>query len=165
MSKTATYSLIASNTLGTAVSTVTFSSIPATFTDLVLVCQLTSTGTTYSSVRFNGDTATNYSLTDLYGGGGSGLTSSRQSNQSQGGNGNSSANGSVLTVHINDYANTNTYKTFLGRNSNISNSLVMATSLWRSTAAINSITLITSTADNWSIGCTFKLYGIQAGNA
>jgi len=165
MARSATYSLIASNTLGTAVSTVTLSSIPATFTDLILVCQLTSSGTTYSSIRFNGDTASNYSLTDGYAGNGSGITSSRQTNQSQSGAGASAGIGSVMHYQINDYSNATNYKTVIMRNANVTNNNVMSVGLWRNTAAINSITLITSTADNWSIGSTFKLYGIQAGNA
>lgn len=165
MSKTATYSLITSTTLTSTSASVTLNSIPATFTDLILVCNLFSSGTTYSSIRFNGDTATNYSLTDLYGDGGGGVTSSRQANQSQGGAGPSMGSGSVFHYNINDYANTTTYKTALIRNANPSNGNFLSASLWRSTAAINSITLITSTGDSWSVGSTFKLYGIQAGNA
>jgi hypothetical protein len=164
MAKTATYSLIASNTLGSANSTITFSSIPATFTDLVLVCNLFSSGTTYSNIRFNGDTGTNYSLTDFYGDGGGGITSSRQSNVSQGGSGPTMGSGNVLIYNILDYSNSNTYKNMLGRNSNPSNGVFSSVSMWRSTAAINSITLFTG-VDNWSVGSTFKLYGIKAGNA
>jgi hypothetical protein len=164
MSKTATYSLIASNTLGSAATTTTFSSIPATFTDLVMVATLSSSGTTYSGIRFNGDTASNYSLTDLYGTGSSAI-SSRQSNITGGGSGDTSGTGTVLIYQINDYANTTTYKTTISRNGSASTNVVASTCLWRNTAAINSITIYTVTADNWAIGSTFKLYGIQAGNA
>lgn len=165
MSKTATYSLIASNTLSTANSTITFSSIPATFTDLVLVCNLFSSGTTYSGIRFNGDTGSNYSLTDFYGDGGGGITSSRQTNISGGGSGPTMGSGNVLIYNILNYSNSNTYKNMLGRNANPGNGNFASVNAWRSTAAINSLTLYTGTGDNWSTGSTFKLYGIQAGNA
>ena len=163
MAKTATYSLIASNTLGSTASTITFSSIPATFTDLVMVANLSASAVTYSGIRFNGDTATNYSLTDIYGTG-SGAISSRQSNITGGGSGDTSGTGTVLIYQINDYANTTTYKTTISRNGSPSTNVVASTCLWRSTAAINSVTIYTGTANSWNAGSTFKLYGIQAGS-
>jgi len=67
--KTGTYTLIASNTLGSGTATVTFSSIPGTYTDLILVCGLPATGTANNSdgLRFqlNSDTGSNYSATWL----------------------------------------------------------------------------------------------------
>ena len=68
---TATYDPIATTTLGSAASTITFSSIPNTFTDLRLVLfgvTLNATGT-YNQIRFNNDTGTNYSWTQLLGNG------------------------------------------------------------------------------------------------
>ena len=165
MSKTATYSLIASTTLTSTSASVTLNSIPATFTDLILVCNLFSAGTTYSSIRFNGDSGSNYSLTDLYGDGGGGVATSRQSNVANGGAGPSYGSGQVLQYDINEYANTAVQKTAIGRNANPNAGNFASVTWWRSTAAINSITLITGTGDSWSVGSTFKLYGIQAGNA
>lgn len=163
MAKTATYSLINSTTLGSANTTITFSSIPATFTDLVIVCSLSASAATYSGIRFNGDTASNYSLTDMYGTGSSAI-SSRQSNITGGGSGDTSGTGTVLIYQINDYSNATTYKTVIGRNGSPSTNVVASVSLWRSTAAVNSITLYTVSANNWLAGSTFKLYGIQAGS-
>ena len=157
-----TYEPIQTTTLASAASTVTLSSIPATYTDLILVCNLFSSGTTYSSIRFNGDTASNYSLLDVYGDGGGGTTSSKQTNGTSGGAGPSMGDGCTLRYQINNYANTTTYKVALGRNSNPDQINVMSVNTWRNTNAITSITLITSTADNWSIGSTLTLYGIKA---
>ena len=75
-----TYTPIASQTLGSAAASVTFSSIPQGYTDLVIVgnCGISNTGTTLS-LRFNGDTGTNYSETTISGNG-STAVSSRASN-------------------------------------------------------------------------------------
>ncbi|NBQ97859.1 MAG: hypothetical protein EBU12_06490, partial [Microbacteriaceae bacterium] len=57
-----TYSQIASTTLGSAASSVTFSSIAATYTDLVIVVQAAVTaGSIALRMQFNSDTGTNYS--------------------------------------------------------------------------------------------------------
>ena len=59
-----TYEPIATTTLGSAASSITFSSIPATYTDLRLVLVHTpSASTGNAQMQFNSDTATNYSYT------------------------------------------------------------------------------------------------------
>ncbi len=60
-----------------------------------------------------------------------------------------------------NYSNTTTYKTVLSRCSNPTGGTLAVAGLWRSTAAITSITL-TPTAGNWLSGSTFTLYGIKA---
>jgi len=156
-----TYEPIATTTLASTAATYTFSSIPATYTDLVMVATLSSSGTTYSGIRFNGDTASNYSLTDIYGTG-TGAVSSRQANITGGGSGDTSGTGTVLIYQINNYSNTTTYKTTISRNGSPSTNAVASACLWRSTAAINSVTIYTGTADSWAVGSTFTLYGIKA---
>ena len=74
-----TYEPIATTTLGTSASSVTFSTIPGTYTDLVLVVAGTSAATNGNEMQFNGDTGNNYSFTLLYGTG-SAAVSSRNSN-------------------------------------------------------------------------------------
>lgn len=174
MAKTATYSLIGSTTLSTTAATIDFNSIPATFTDLVLVSSaLTSTEGRDFRMRFNSDTGTNYSYTYL--GGYTSVTSGRTTNLAylMSGNfiGTSSAYPVTVITNIQDYANTTTYKTSLTRhnqsqaNVNSTYTEVMAqVNLWRSTAAINTITLSLN-ASTFAAGSVFKLYGIQAGNA
>lgn len=172
--KTGTYTLIASNTLGSGTATVTFSSIPGTYTDLILVCSLPASASSNNSdgLRFqlNSDTGSNYSATWLTN---SGTTpvSSRESSTTRGRFGNvSQTTNDVGTAigHFLDYANTNTNKTVLGRsgnlNSNGDSNVFTAVSLWRSTAAITSIALSQSSNANFVTGSTFKLYGIEAGN-
>jgi hypothetical protein len=65
------------------------------------------------------------------------------------------------TLHINEYKNTNVWKSCLSRNSS-SAETVFGCSTWSSTAAINSIQIFTNFADTYSIGSVFTLYGITA---
>ena len=174
MAKTATYSLIASTTVGTATATVDFTSIPATFTDLVLVGSPTTTLDGRDlRIRFNSDTGTNYSYT--YISGYTSATSGRNTNLGyiQIGNfiGTSNVYPALYITHIQDYANTTTYKTSLTRHNqsqaNVNSTyteVIAQANLWRSTAAISSIN-ISLNASTYVTGSTFRLYGIQAGNA
>jgi len=156
-----TYEAIATQTLGSAAASVTFSSIPSTYTDLVLVTGAIGTGDLQINGRVNSDTGTNYSTTYLAGNGTSAV-SARQSSASSFGTDyyfSVTTNGNVTILQFMNYANTTTNKTILSR-SNAADKGVMATvSLWRNTAAINSITLLAS-ANNFNIGSTFSLYGV-----
>ena len=67
-----TYTPIATQTLGSSAASVTFSSIPGTYTDLMLISFAqgqASGGDNRLVLQFNGDTATNYSSTYLIGNG------------------------------------------------------------------------------------------------
>lgn len=165
MSKTATYALIASAT-PTGTTTVTFSSIPGTYTDLVLVLNTLSASGGNTHMRFNGDSSSLYSETRMFGNGTS-ATSSRDQNTSLHYIAEANANSTTPStgiVHIMDYANTTTFKSSVGRGGNPSNQLNAKAYLYRSTNAITSIVVTQDTA-NYTAGTTIKLYGIQAGNA
>lgn len=169
--KTGTYTLIASTTLSATSNTITFSSIPATYTDLVLVAQYSRSGGTGQScyVRVNGDSGNNYSFTHLSGNGTS-ASSGRVSNTNLAAwgpwvaNTSTTQNGEVGIMHIMDYANTTTYKTLLYRSGAADKATESGVNLWRSTAAINSITVNIDSPAVFQSGNTFKLYGIEAGN-
>lgn len=166
---TVTYDPIATQTLGSAAATVTFSSIPSTFTDLVLVVSGRSTngsGDDSMYMRFNGDSGTNYSWTRILGNG-SAASSFRLSNQTVGTidgiSGGSTASGtfSATIANFQNYSNTTTNKTILGR-SNVAGSYTVANvNLYRSTSAISSMVLSLATG-NFATGSTFTLYGIKA---
>jgi hypothetical protein len=160
---TATYEPIEAKTLGTATASVTFSSIPATYTDLVLVSHGTESANQYVAIRFNGDTASNYSQTRL-GGDGSSVFTDRQSSQTYGrlsiGD---PTNRYTIIVSIFNYANATTNKTWLSRTNMTATTTGVVSGLWRKTPeAITSITILTVTADTFSVGTTFTLYGIKA---
>ena len=162
----ATYTPIASITLGTATSSVTFSSIPQTYTDLILVSRPINSGITAVNIYFNSDTGTNYSCTRVYGGGGV-VSSDRFSNtaSSLGGWGtNADTFPYLFTSHIMNYANTTTNKTMLTRPSEINAGYVgLISTLWRNTAAITSVTFNGNA--NFSVNSKFDLYGILGANA
>lgn len=168
MAKTATYSLIASYTIPSAASTYTFSSIPSTYTDLVLISNpKVSSVQEAVQIQFNSDTGNNYSFTQLYGNGTSAFSARAASiGYIYATNGTSTTNYGAGVFNILDYSNTTTYKTTLGRFSEAAYNAWSGVGLWRSTAAITSITLtVSGTSNTLSAGSTFKLYGIQAGNA
>ena len=156
-----TYEPIATTTLGSATSSVTFSSVSG-YTDIILVFNGTPTGSAQSYLRVNGDTNTNYSDTYLYGDGSS-TGSGRNATQNLmycGYLGASGAN-SVMTVHLMNYANSSTYKTFLSRGSLASAEVGTHVGLWRNSAAITSITFGV-TSNNLNTGSTVTIYGIKA---
>ena len=165
--KTGTYTLIASNTLGSAAASVTFSSIPGTYTDLVIVANgLVTTAGDNIQMQFNSDTATNYSTTILEGNG-TAASSTRLTTKSFISIDDygfwDTVNRSVTIVNIMDYTNTTTYKTCLSRANNANNGLSACVGLWRSTSAITSVKL-NPNIRTFDTGSTFKLYGIEAGN-
>ena len=172
MAAGSTYTPIATTTLGSAQATVTFSSL-GSYTDLILVCNVATDGTNaFSYIQFNGDTSTNYSYTELYGDGSS-AASVRVSNSSQLFNNDVSAKqtsvNSNIIYQIMNYSNSTTYKTALVRQNTVDaadyNGALAAVGLWRSTAAITSIAIKATrsgSAQNFSTGSTFTLYGIQA---
>jgi hypothetical protein len=160
----ATYEPISTQTLGTAVATVTFSSIPSTYTDLVMVMTgIASTVSTDScEIQFNGDTATNYSYT-LLSGNGTTASSARGTSTAFIAIGLITSSEQVSNIwHIMNYANTTTYKSVLGRGNIAGAQVRTGVGLWRSTAAITSLLLKNDTAQNFAIGSMFTLYGIKA---
>jgi hypothetical protein len=155
-----TYSTIATTTLGSGVTSYTFSSIPSTYTDLVLVADWSNSATAATTIQLNGDTSGNYSYTYIYGTG-SAAGSGRNSNATNTGigydtNANSRQNS---IVHFMNYSNTTTFKTLLVRNNAPSLQVVGSVNLWRSTSAINSIKI---DSGDFVSGSTFTLYGISA---
>ena len=161
----ATYEPIATTTLGSAASTITFSAIPNTFTDLrlVLVGLTDASGNREIGIRFNGDSATNYSITSLIGNG-STVSSTRQTSQSKIFAGEVvSTREALCEIDIFSY-NGSTNKTVLAKSSedrNGSGNVRNTVGLYRSTSAITSVTLILD-SDNYAIGYTATLYGIKS---
>ena len=163
-----TYEPIATTTLSSA-GTITFSSIPSTYTDLRVV--LTGTGTTNGdNVRLilNSDTGTTYSYTEIYGDGTNRycVSSTNQFNMYLNSN-NANLSDTIPTMYTIDffqYANTGVLKTFLATANmdlNGSGSVAYTIGTWRSTSAITTINL-TNGAASYKIGTTATLYGIKA---
>jgi len=159
----ATYEPIATTTLGSAQSSYTFTSIPATYTDLIIIANTKNTANNGDEVgiQFNSDTGTNYSRTRLFGNGAS-ASSGRNSNTNKGAlQINSTSDFTPLIAHVQNYANSTTYKTVISRG-NAAGYVSAYVSLWRNTAAITSITLLPDSGTTFTSGCSFTLYGIKA---
>ena len=165
-----TYEPIASTTLGSAAADITFSSIPGTYTDLVLVCAFKtsrSSGTSESMyLRLNGDTGSNYSATALRGEG-TAASSYRESSATYiylgEGPLTSRSGDAVFEVSVMSYANTSVYSTVLSSFAEPASYLGRHVGLWRNTAAVTSVAFMPSTGGvNLKSGSTFALYGIKA---
>jgi hypothetical protein len=160
-----TYESIATTTLTTSSADVTFSSISASYTDLVLTIEASAVSAGVDIYcQVNGDTGTNYSHTRLVGNG-STASSSRDSNAafmrfSDGGS--PQTNGvSVTIVQFINYSNTTTNKTAINRANNAGRGVDAVANLWRSTAAIDAIKVYLSSG-NIASGAILSLYGIKA---
>ena len=160
-----TYTPIATTTLGSAAASVTFSSISGSYTDLVLVIsgRLDSGSGQDASVllQYNNDTSTNYSTT-LIDGNGTSAGSARATNATAAYCGSTSQESSNSIVNIMNYSNTTTYKTLTSRGNNPNYRVRAFASLWRSTAAISTIKVISDFAGNFAAGSTFTLYGVKS---
>jgi hypothetical protein len=163
-----TYDAIATAVGTGSSSTITFSSISGTYTDLVLLCNVIVASSASVQIRFNSDTGSNYSYTVLDADGAT-ASSARQTNttgiQLAGWSSNlgSSTNPSPIICNVNNYSNATTNKTALVRstaNGASTGSVDAFVGLWRNTAAINTISIVSSA--NFTTASTFTLFGIKS---
>lgn len=157
-----TYDKIDKATATGSESTISFTSIPATYTDLVLVFNGYTNAQAACNLRFNNDSGINYSQTRLLGSG-SAATSDRDTSIAQINAfvSTSTSNNINEIIQIQNYSNATTYKTALLRWNNPASYVAAIVGLWRSTSAINRVDMILSTS-TYAAGSTFTLYGIKA---
>lgn len=170
MTAGATYTSIASTTVSSDTSSISFTSISGSYTDLILVLFGRSTRSATDDTvlfRLNSDSGNNYSRTRLLGTG-SAVSSASDTNQSAmnfdiiSAASNASDTYSPNIYHIMNYSNTTINKTVLNRSNNTDAYLIAQVGLWRSTAAITRIDLSLGTGPNFKSGTTASLYGIAA---
>lgn len=174
------YQSIATVTVGSGgSSSISFSSIPSTFKHLQLRVLSRGTDATNGGVqvwmRFNGDTAGNYSWHNLVGyqGAGSGVSAgagtstSYMYNSYQPSAGQASGIFGAALTDILDYASVDKYKTIRSLNGYDMNGSTsgynyanLFSGNWRSTSAVTSIDLICNTG-NFDQYSSFALYGIK----
>jgi hypothetical protein len=157
---TATYIALANVTL-TSQATITFSSIPATYRDLVLVCSGTTSVNANLVTRVNGDSGTNYSWVYMSGNGTSATSGSNASDTSilQGATAFwISASPTNTIFNFMDYSATDKHKTVLVRTDGSTRATEAIASRWANTSAITSIA-ISLTSGTFTSG-TMSLYGI-----
>ena len=160
----ATYEPIATTTLGSAASTITLSSIPATYTDLRLVfVHQGNTANPFPILRFNSDSGTNYSYTDLYGSGSTAgtqrVTNSTRIAISDWGT-SSTTIPALSIIDIFSYAGSTNKTCLINHNADLNGSgyVERRVGLWRNTSAINALEI--SSTQNFKAGTTATLYGI-----
>jgi hypothetical protein len=163
-----TYEPIATNTLGSATSSVTFSSISGSYTDLVLVIAYKAATTNQPTLQltFNGSSS-GYSGTQLTGNG-SAAASYRNTNAAYisiarlVGVPSTVGNTGTIIINLQNYSNTTTYKTVLARANAADTGTEADVGLWQNTSAITSFTIAAATSNDFDTGSTFTLYGILA---
>jgi hypothetical protein len=163
-----TFTLIASNTVGSGgVSSVTFSSIPATYTDLIIKASIrtdnasnltglitlngSSSSFTYRQIEGNGTNAVSYN----------GTTNATNTGN---GTGTTASTFSSFEFYFPNYAGS-TNKSFSVDSVTENNATTayadMSAILWSNTAAITSISLAPGSTANFAQYSTFYLYGIK----
>ena len=161
------YDSIATTTVGAGgAASVTFSSIPQTYTHLQ-IRYFGNAGSSDTFFRLNGDTGSNYTRHYLYGSGSSAAAGASLS-QTSGSLGYvaTTANTNIFgasVFDILDYTNSNKYTTtrsLTGYDANGSGLIVLYSGLWLNTAAVTSITVLPNSG-NFNQYTSVALYGIK----
>lgn len=168
---TGTYETIATTTLASASATIVFNTFSSTFTDLVIITQPIGSTTNFLAIQFNGDTSSNYSRNVISGNGSAPVSDQRTSRTSI----ELDYNESIGTgynynsqLHIFGANSTDFYKNVFAKPNgsgygSAAHAYGLAHGTWRSTSAITSITLLTSSG-TFATGTRASLYGIKAGS-
>jgi hypothetical protein len=156
---TPTYTALATVTLASASASVTFSSIPATYRDLILVMNYGQVDSTFAGkVYLNADTTgANYTRVMMAGNGSS--TSSNANGGSIRWEVTGTANKQAI-IQIMDYSATDKHKTALVRSGDSSTSVEASANRWANTAAVTSVLVQFGT--NLTAGSTLNLFGVIA---
>ncbi len=157
------YIPIASQTLGSSASSVTFSSIPTTLNgktlrDLVVVINGVPSTSASLALRFNADSGANYPYVLMEGHPTLGPRSAATT-------GTDLSIGFVTTnfvgiASVMDYAQTNKHKSAIARADDGGNRTTATAGRWANTAAITSLTVLVGSG-TFNTGTTFNLFGIE----
>jgi hypothetical protein len=156
---TNTYTPLATVTLASTDAEIVFSSIPATYRDLIMVYNgnTTSSGSFDLQLKLNADSS-NHSAVIMFatGSGSPGSFTQSSSNLLNAG----SDSRTLAIVRVMDYSATNKHKTSLIRidSTGITSA---AAQRWASTSAVNSLTFSIGSGV-FAVGSTFSLYGVIA---
>jgi hypothetical protein len=167
MAAGSTYTPISTQTLSSTATTVTFSSIPSTYTDLVLTMVVTADSTAFNVFyRLNSDSSSNYSWT-LMGGDGTSAGSVKIASQPEGRltyyAAVRSSTPTFTQANFMNYSNTTTKKTVISRSNRTSDGVEYAVNNWFNATpqAINNISIFANVGA-FAAGSTFTLHGISA---
>lgn len=150
---------LATITLQQNSSTVTFSGIPNTYRDLIVVCDFTTDAIGDIYMRFNGATS-GYTNVQASGSGSAVAAGTYNTDvirlmfYAQ----TSTSRGSMI-ADIMDYAQTNKHKTVIGRVNNPLQGVDVGAGRWASTDAVNTVSILGNGPRIFLSGSTFSLYG------
>jgi len=158
-----TYTPLATVTLTSNASSVTFSNIPATYRDLILVFNGSATSGSDLRFRFNSDTGNNYNFVNM---GAASATPQSASSSNQSSIAVSytavlTTRRNVVLTQIMDYSATDKHKTLLARANDEGQGVSATAARWANTNAITTI-LLYPDANQFSSGSRFDLYGVIA---
>jgi len=154
---TSTYVALATTTLSSAASSVTFSSLPS-YRDYIVVVNGTASATDNVYIEANLDATSNYPAVSMYGdsgGAGSGTGTNTGFNA-----GRFQTSPSMLICQIMDAGASDKHTTALARYGSPTTFVTAAASRWQNTAVITSLKVKHS--GTFSSGTTFSLFGIEA---
>jgi len=169
-----TFELIASSTVGSGgTSTITFSSIPATYTDLCLKLSLRSGASAFNDyilIQFNSSGGTAYSDRQLTGSGSAASSANRSGNPyiyaiASSGASNTASTFSNGEIYIPNYAGSSNKSISLdavNENNGTEAYANLTAGLWANSAAITSITITNNSATNFVQYSTAYLYGVKS---
>ena len=159
-----TYDAIKTYTFATNGTTLSWTSIPNTYTDLVLIAYVKNTaGNNYEAfITYNGDSGANYSQSFVLN-----YNAALQAGQNLNINQirpikSGAAQWSSNQINIMDYAATNKYKTSIGRTGDGTFATWLGNGMWMSTSAINRIDITAESGSSFVAGTKFDLYGIAS---
>jgi len=159
----ATFEPIATSTLLTNTNTVSFTNIPNTYTDLLILarCAYQSFGSGDMNIQFNSDTGNNYGTTRLLNSG-TGAISNTSTNRANVNSGECGSAFTVVEVHILSYTASVFKNVFTsGINPGGIDNGYWTMGAWRNTSAITSVQIRAEISPTWQAGSTFTLYGIS----
>lgn len=159
-----TYEALKTYTFASNGSSFSWTSIPSTYTDLVIISYVkNTTGNNYEAyITYNGDTTSAYSqgFTLNYNGAlqaGQNLNINQIRPIKSG-----AAQWSSSQINIMDYSATNKYKTSIGRSGDGTFFTMLINGVWRNTDAINRIDITAEAGSSFAAGTKFDLYGIAS---
>lgn len=156
---TNTYTALANVTLGGTDNEIIFSSIPATYRDLIVVVNGKTTSGVALYMRLNNDsTSANYPRVGMAG---YGSTAASFSGTEPGVQASFGTNQNIWTLQIMDYSATDKHKTILSRLGKDTEEVNAIATRWASNTAINEVRFITASS-TFEAGTTFSLYGIAS---
>ena len=162
-----TYEAIATTTLGSASSNVSFTSIPGTYTDLIIVIAIAGVSAQETpNMYFNGDNSALYSTTQIIGNGTTASSNSTINTTYFYGIGSKNAGQTTgvsnIIVQVPNYSNNSYNKTIISRNNSTSTEINAIVGLYRSNSAVSSINFTVQGGNTYSSGTLVSLYGIKA---